>query len=398
MASDDWNRRPLGEVLTLKRGYDLPKRNRSSGDVPVVSSSGITGSHDKSRVSGPGVVTGRYGTLGRVFYLDQDFWPLNTTLYVEDFQGTDPRFASYLLSTLDLERYSGASAVPGVDRNVLHEIEVAIPPSTVQRTIGLFLSYFDELVENCARRRKVLQEMAQAIYDEWFVNFRFPGHENVEMEASKLGPIPENWEVVPSTSISHILSGGTPKTTVPEYWEGNIPFFTPKEASESFYVIDTSKTVSRRGIENCSSELYEKDDVFITSRGTVGKVVLAGRPMAMNQSCYALRGREGVSNIFVFFAIRACVDRLRQKAHGAVFDTIIMDTFERILVPRPPATIIEQFVETVSPILEEILVLDKETSVLRDMLSLLLPRVVSGAIDVGDMDTGLSKWVTCQDA
>lgn len=97
-----WKSCELGEIITLQRGHDLPKRERKEGSVPIVSSSGITGFHNESKSVGPGVVTGRYGTLGEVFYIEQNYWPLNTTLYVRDFKGNDPRFVSYFLQTLDL--------------------------------------------------------------------------------------------------------------------------------------------------------------------------------------------------------------------------------------------------------------------------------------------------------
>ena len=119
---DGWVQRRLGDVIVLKRGYDLPERDRRRGPVPVVSSSGITDHHSESRAPGPGVVTGRYGTLGQVFFVPNDFWPLNTALYAQDFKGNDPRFISYFLRSLDFSRFSDKAAVPGLkstnqDRN-----------------------------------------------------------------------------------------------------------------------------------------------------------------------------------------------------------------------------------------------------------------------------------------
>ena len=115
-----WRECLLGDVLTLQRGFDLPNRHRRDGTVPIVSSSGITGFHSEARVIGPGVITGRYGTLGEVFYVDREFWPLNTTLYVRDFKGNDPLFLSYFLRTLDLSSQNTAGAVPGLNRKALH--------------------------------------------------------------------------------------------------------------------------------------------------------------------------------------------------------------------------------------------------------------------------------------
>ncbi len=117
----DWIETTLGEVLELKRGYDLPTQHRRPGHTPIVSSSGVNDTHSESRVAAPGVVTGRYGTIGKVFYIDQDFWPLNTTLYVCDFKGNHPRFISYLLKTIDYLAYSDKAAVPQGQRAVCND-------------------------------------------------------------------------------------------------------------------------------------------------------------------------------------------------------------------------------------------------------------------------------------
>ena len=117
----DWREASLGEVIELKRGYDLPQRSRITGSVPLVSSSGVTDYHIEAKVKGPGVVTGRYGTLGEVFFVPSDFWPLNTTLYVRNFRGNDPRFISYFLRGIDFSAFSDKAAVPGLNRNHLHQ-------------------------------------------------------------------------------------------------------------------------------------------------------------------------------------------------------------------------------------------------------------------------------------
>src|SRR6187402_3492190 len=189
----EWRDTTLGEVCELKRGYDLPRGSRRSGDVPVISSSGITGWHDHAKVSAPGVVTGRYGTLGEVFYVTEDFWPLNTSLYVRDFKGNDPRFVATLLRSLNLASYDGAAAVPGLNRNHLHTLPVRVPDWEGQRAIADVASVFDELIESNRRRVRALEEMARAIYREWFVRFRYPGHESVPLVDSALGSIPKPW-------------------------------------------------------------------------------------------------------------------------------------------------------------------------------------------------------------
>src|SRR5580693_8167058 len=104
-----WQQKRLGGVATLQRGFDLPHRLRKPGSVPIVTSSGFEDTHCEAKVRAPGIVTGRYGTIGKVFFVNQDFWPLNTTLYVRDFHGNDPLFLSYLLRTIDFQTHSGKS-------------------------------------------------------------------------------------------------------------------------------------------------------------------------------------------------------------------------------------------------------------------------------------------------
>ncbi len=160
MIPTGWKHCSLGDVLTLQRGFDLPERNRQEGNVPIGSSSGISGYHNVAKVCSPGVVTGRYGTLGEVFYIREDFWPLNTTLYVRDFKGNDPLFLSYFLRTLNLAHQNVAGAVPGLNRNALHLLPVSIPPLASQLKIAAILSAYDDLIENNTHRIAILEETA----------------------------------------------------------------------------------------------------------------------------------------------------------------------------------------------------------------------------------------------
>jgi type I restriction enzyme S subunit len=229
--SGEWKDCSLGEVIELKRGYDLPQKDRRPGDVPLVSSSGVTDTHAEAMVKGPGVVTGRYGTLGQVFYVEQDFWPLNTTLYVRDFKGSDPRFISYLLRNVDFLAYSDKAAVPGLNRNHLHQARVRIPADpTEQRAIAHILGTLDDKIENLRRQNETLEAMARALFKAWFVDFE-PVRAKIEgrwrrgeslpglpahlydlfpdrLVESELGEIPEGWEVGPLGKFFTVGLGG----------------------------------------------------------------------------------------------------------------------------------------------------------------------------------------------
>ncbi|HRD83633.1 MAG TPA: restriction endonuclease subunit S [Rubrivivax sp.] len=195
-----WRHCRLGEVMRLQRGHDLPIQAREEGDVPVVSSSGVTGFHSKAKAPAPGVVTGRYGTLGEVYYIDRDYWPLNTALYVTDFLGNEPRFVAHLLKQALANYQSDKAAVPGVDRNVVHELPVRVPDTETQRRIAEVVSDYDDLIDNNRRRINLLEDSVRLVFDEWFVRMRFPGYESRPL----VDGLPHGW--ARSTVGSVVLS------------------------------------------------------------------------------------------------------------------------------------------------------------------------------------------------
>jgi type I restriction enzyme S subunit len=165
----------LGDLINLKRGYDLPENQRRPGPYPVISSAGITGYHDEYMVEGKGVVTGRYGTLGEMYYVDGKYWPHNTALYVTTFKGNDPKYIYYLLTCLGRIRTSDKSAVPGVNRNELHEMAIpAVTDKNQQQKIAAVLSALDAKIDCNNRINAELEAMAKTLYDYWFVQFDFP--------------------------------------------------------------------------------------------------------------------------------------------------------------------------------------------------------------------------------
>ncbi|MBT9547094.1 MAG: restriction endonuclease subunit S [Candidatus Sericytochromatia bacterium] len=169
MNDTKWQEMKLGEAINLKRGYDLPSRLRQNGGIPIYSSSGISGFHHEQMCGSPGVITGRYGTIGQVFYSDTPYWPLNTTLYVQYFKGNDPKFICYFLKTLDWEKYSDKSAVPGVNRNDVHQEEIQLPPLPVQKSIAAILSSLDDKIDLLHRQNKSLEAMAETLFRQWFL-------------------------------------------------------------------------------------------------------------------------------------------------------------------------------------------------------------------------------------
>ncbi|MBL7180114.1 MAG: restriction endonuclease subunit S [Desulfobacterales bacterium] len=262
-----WETIRLGEFLTLKRGYDLPSARRQEGNSPVVSSSGITGYHNVAMVEGPGVVTGRYGTLGQVFFVPEDFWPLNTALYVQDFKGNDPRFSAYFLKSILTGTSSDKAAVPGVNRNDLHARKVTVTRDrSQQRAIASILSAYDDLIENNRRRIQLLEQSARLLYKEWFVHLRFPGHEHVKITDG----VPEGWKKKPLGEIAPLKYGKALKKDVRE--PGDFPVFGSSGeigTHQKALVQGPGIIVGRKGnvgsVFWCEDDFYPIDTVYFIS-------------------------------------------------------------------------------------------------------------------------------------
>lgn len=403
-----WEKKLLGDVLELKRGYDLPKNNRESGDVQVISSSGPSGYHSSAKVPGPGVVTGRYGTIGEVFYSNDDFWPLNTSLYVRDFKGNDPKFVYYFLKTLNWQQFNDKSGVPGVNRNHVHEAEIVYPNTLAeQKNVASILSALDDKIELNRQMNETLEEMARSTFKSWFVDFdpvvakaagQAPAHMSAQTAA--LFPasfneegLPDGWVKKPVSDFIELIGGGTPKRKVSEYWNGSIPWFSVVDAPNhsDVWILGTKEQITQKGLDESSTKLLPIETTIITARGTVGKVAFLGVPTAMNQSCYGIRGRSHWGQRFTYFLIRQMVEELKAKAHGSVFDTITRDTFKMIWFPEPLPKIAQVFEEFTNPILDKIKANVEQNQTLADLRDTLLPKLMSGEIRLRDVEKAVEK-------
>ncbi|BDC85713.1 MULTISPECIES: restriction endonuclease subunit S [Aeromonas] len=383
----------LGDLITLKRGYDLPEKDRIAGPYPVISSAGVSGYHNEYKVEGKGVVTGRYGTLGEMYFVEGKYWPHNTALYVQNFKGNDPKYIYYLLSCLGRIRTSDKSAVPGVNRNELHEMVIpAIEDKKLQVAIRKVLEAVDKKIELNNRINAELEAMAKIMYDYWFVQFDFPDANGKPYKTSGgkmvYNPtlkreIPEDWRAGNALEVAHLFGGGTPTKTKQEYWNGTIPFFTPSDSDNNIYSVSTEDYITDEGLQNSSTRLFEPHTVFITARGSVGRLALNAVPMAMNQSCYALKAKNGISYTFLFFLTKELIHHLEVKSSGSVFNSIVSSDIEYTNLALPSErTVIEEFSALAEPIFEKIEASTKENrqlSVLRDWL---LPMLMNGQVTV----------------
>lgn len=264
----------------------------------------------------------------------------------------------------------------------IYRAKVLAPNKRCQQKIAAILSTYDELIENNKRRIALLEKMAEEIYREWFVRLRFPGHEKVKVVKG----VPERWTSVPSNKVFHIMSGGTPNTDNHAYWDGDIPFFTPKDAGDNFYVLKTERTITQKGLDSCNSRLYKKDTIFITARGTVGKICLIHRDMAMNQTCYALAPKNEKAIYFYFLSMKNAISYIKGISKSGVFDNIIVDTFKNVPILLPPPQLIVKFNDFAAPIFNQIGTLLESNELLLKTRDALLPRLISGKLSVENLD------------
>lgn len=267
-----------------------------------------------------------------------------------------------------------------IDTKRFLNLSISLPSQKEQaRYIHLMDLLFDKIELN-RRINANLEAQAQALFRSWFVDFE-PFRDGPFVD-SQLGKIPQGWKVGNYTDIVEIKGGGTPKTGIQEYWDGTIPFFSPKDVGASCFVLDTEKHITAKGLENCNSSLFQTNTVFITARGTVGKVVMTGTEMAMNQTNYALLGKQNISQYYVYHITRQLVTRLLKKANGAVFNAITTRDFTSEQIVMPPFSTIRQFSDVVKPIYENILLNDVQSNRLSALRDTLLPKLMSGAINL----------------
>lgn len=326
------------------------------------------------------------GTLGVPYVIkEEEFYFKDGNLtWFRHFNGLDVEYLYYWFLSPYGKNEINTKAIGSTQKALtidsLSKFDIKIPANLDdQRRIASILSSLDRKIELNNKINADLEEMAQAIFKNWFVDFEpFKDGKFVD---SELGMIPEGWKVGRLTDVIKLMPGGTPKTSEPLYWDnGTIPFFSPKDVN-GVYCFATEKHITEAGLNKCSSNLYPKDTIFITCRGTVGKVCLAACDMAMNQSNYAIKAIDGYSQYYVFFLVKSVVERLIKKSNGAVFSAITSKDFdEEILIPSQKA--VEDFTNVIDGFFRRIFTICTENSRLSLLRDTLLPRLMSGEIEV----------------
>ncbi|MDD3498608.1 MAG: restriction endonuclease subunit S [Candidatus Moranbacteria bacterium] len=240
-------------------------------------------------------------------------------------------------------------------------VELPIPTLEKQKEIVAEYNTLVNRIKLNEELNRKLEETAQAIYKHWFV-------EGVDVEN-----LPEGWMEKSFTEVVKLSGGGTPNTNIPTFWNGEIPFFTPADVSKGYYSIQTEKSITDAGLKNCNTKLYPKNTVFVTARGTVGAISIAGCEMVMNQSCYALTGKY---QFFIHQLTRETMSKLKTEAVGAVFGALVTKDFDAQFVIKPPIELQKEFDNKVSKLYDYILLKTKKNQKLTELKELLLSKMI----------------------
>ena len=386
------------KVLELHRGYDLPEKDRHEGTVPVISSAGYSGSHDQYKCDGENVITGRYGTIGEVFYHKGKCWPLNTALYVSNFKGNYPRYVYYLLKYVLKSATDGKdkSTVPGVDRNVLHQMNIPFCEGIrVQKEMVRILVDIDKKIETNIKINDNLAQQLRLLYDYWFTQFDFPD-ENGKPYRSSGGQmvwnkglkrkIPESWRVVPLGEVSSFRNGiNYDKNTSGDttYHIVNVRNISsssilldereldeiclPCAQTEKYLVSNESILIARSGIPGAPRILYNPSEDIIFCG-----FIICATPV------------DSILQPYLMLFLKQLEGSTATQTGGSILKNVSQDTLRDLLVPIPPKDILTHFNQRVALIYEFMHNNLEETSKLQNLRDWLLPMLMNGQATISD--------------
>ncbi len=339
MNRNGWRELSLGEVATLQRGYDLPVQDRIFGKVPIFAANGTVGTHSEAKCEGPGVITGRSGTIGKVHYVDHCYWPLNTSLFVKDFHGNNPRFIYYLLSSMRLERFHSGTGVPTLNRNIVHEERVFLPPAPEQNRIAVILDKTEVLRCKRGSALALLDECNQAIFYDMFGD-----------------PVanPNGWPKIVLGDVIHKASDG-PHVS-PSYVESGIPFLSTRHIRPGIIEWVDLKYISRDDAEvhwrKCKPE---RGDILYTKGGTTGlaAVVDFDEPFAVWVHVALLKtDKTKVESRWLENMLNSsfCYQQSQRLTHGIANHDLGLQRMVKIEMFLPPISLQREFARRIAAV------------------------------------------------
>ncbi len=412
----EWEISTVGEFCPFIYGKALPERSRVAGEIPVISSAGVSGSHNASLVNGGGVVIGRKGTVGSVTLCKSAFWAIDTAFYVPDAPHRNLLFTYYLLKTLNLEHMNSDSAVPGLNRDNAHARSISVPPISEQRAIAHILGTLDDKIELNRKQNETLEAMARALFKAWFVDFE-PVRAKIEgrwqrgqslpglpahlydlfpdrLVESELGEVPEGWRHSTIGEEVTVCGGSTPSTKEAAFWVGGHHCWaTPKDLSALKFpvLLDTDRKITDAGLEKISSGLLPVGTVLLSSRAPIGYLAITEVPTAINQGFIAMKCDGVLPNVFVLAWCRESMDAITGNANGSTFQEISKSNFRPIPVVVPSDPVLDSYRTKADALYRQMAENERESRTLAQLRDTLLPKLISGELRVPDAEAFLKE-------
>jgi len=357
----------LSDAITLQRGFDLPTSQRRQGKYPVVASTGITTTHDKFKVKGPGVVIGRSGSIGGGQYVESDFWPLNTTLWVKDFKGNDEKFIYYTLKSLDFSGFNVGAAVPTLNRNHLSALKVRIPDVDEQKKMADVLGSLDEKIELNRRMNETLEQLGQALFRHYFVD----------------NPEAKNWESGRVSDVVSIYSGFAFKSKDFDI-NGKYGLVTIKNVQDGSFIKDCTDHLSEPSPDKTPEYVHLKSgDIILSLTGNVGRVcIVVGRDYLLNQRVAKLVSDESQAYVYFLFRSKIMKGRMVGISKGTAQKNLSPIETGKLKIKIPPTNIMSQFEEIAINLLNMIVSNNEQSQTLTNLRDSLLPKLISGDIEL----------------
>lgn len=379
-----WQKMKLGELCKLNYGKGLSASNRIKGKYAVYSSAGHIDSHCKPLIESKGIIIGRKGSIGTIFYSDSPFYPIDTTYFITPENNYNLKFLYYNLKTLGLKNLNSDAAVPGLNRNQAYSQEINIPSIQIQKRIADILSAYDDLIENNLKRIKLLEQAAQNIYKEWFVNMRFPGHENTPIDQET--GLPEGWkECRISDTCLKISSGGTPSRKNNEFWiNPKYKWVTTKELKDN-YIVEVKESISQMGLDNSSAKLFPKGTIVmaIYASPTLGRLGILTEESCFNQAAVGfICDSKRLNNEFLFYKLLEERDNLNAIAIGAAQQNINVGKVKEHKIVLPNIDLINEYRKEILSSFNLRLNLVFQNQKLKSARDILLPRLMNQTIEV----------------
>ena len=363
---EDWEVKSLNEIAPLQRGFDLPYSQMEEGKYPVVFSNGVGAFHNAYMAKGPGVITGRSGTIGKVHYISTNYWPHNTTLWVTDFHGNDEKYVYYLFQTVPWELFNSGSSVPTLNRNDVHDTLHAIPPRPEQRRIAEALSDMDELIASLEKLIAKKKAIKQGAMQELLTGKRrLPGFSG-------------EWRETPIKSIGEVITGSTPSRSRPEYWDGKHAWVSARDFNFK-YIANTAETVSDTGKKEC--RFVPKGSILVTCIASIGLNAIAACECATNQQINSVICNPDYDNEFVYYQICAQTSVMKAIAGQTAVPIVSKKQFEDLRIAVPPSLQEQQEIgRTLANIDSELLSFRMQLTKVREIKQGMMQQLLTGKI------------------